>query len=141
MAADLGMAARTHFLGNVPYGSIPGVYADADVYVSTSTSEVHPMVAIEALAAGVPIVAAPDEALDGVMVDGVNGYFATTEEDFAAKIELLLRDQVLRDRMSTASRQYGQRFAIETQAARVVDVYEAARRARAGRSEEESVAA
>jgi 1,2-diacylglycerol 3-alpha-glucosyltransferase len=140
MASDLGIGPRTHFLGNVPYEQMPKVYADASVYVSTSVSEVHPMVVIEALASGVPIVAAPDEALEGTVVHGVNGYFATDEEDFALKMEWVLRSEELRSQMAEASRQMGRHFAVETQAARVVEVYQEALRARAQRRAQESAA-
>lgn len=140
MAADLGIASCTYFLGNVPYREMPNVYADADVFVSTSTSEVHPMVVIEALAAGLPIVAAPDEALEGAVIHGVNGYFAADEADFAAKVEGLLRAEELRRRMAEASRRIGRAFSIDAQAARVVEVYRLAQRARARRPAEESAA-
>lgn len=126
MASDLRIGPRTHFLGNVPYEQMPGVYADANVYVSTSVSEVHPMVVIEALASGMPIIAAPDEALEGAVVHGVNGYFATDEEDFALKVERVLRSEELRCKMSEASRQFGRHFSVENQALQVVAVYQEA---------------
>jgi 1,2-diacylglycerol 3-alpha-glucosyltransferase len=139
-ASESGIGLHTHFLGFVPYEQMPSVYADASVYVSTSVSEVHPMVVIEALASGIPIVAVPDEALDGAVIDGVNGYFATDEEDFANKVERLLRSEELHHKMSEASRNLGRHFSVEAQARQVVAVYQDALRARARRSEEESAA-
>jgi glycosyltransferase involved in cell wall biosynthesis len=56
-AERLGIAARTIFAGEFPRASLPAVYRSADVFVSTSTSETQGLVLVEALAAGLPVVA------------------------------------------------------------------------------------
>ena len=56
-AERLGIAARTTFAGEFPRESLPAVYRSADVFVSTSTSETQGLVLVEALAAGLPVVA------------------------------------------------------------------------------------
>ncbi|NTU72084.1 MAG: glycosyltransferase family 4 protein, partial [Coriobacteriia bacterium] len=52
-----GVAERAHFTGMVPYDSVPDYEASADAFVTGSVSEVHPLVVLEAMAAGLPVVA------------------------------------------------------------------------------------
>lgn len=61
------------FSGPLPYAQIPAVLGAADVFLTASTSEVLPMSMIEALAAGVPLVAARSPAALDLIQDGVNG--------------------------------------------------------------------
>jgi glycosyltransferase involved in cell wall biosynthesis len=50
------MSERVHFLGEVPYADVPGVYAAADIKVISSEYESFCFAAIEAMAAGLPVV-------------------------------------------------------------------------------------
>jgi D-inositol-3-phosphate glycosyltransferase len=52
----LGVSGRVHFVGAVTREELPGVYADADVFVLPSAYENFGMVAAEAAAAGAAIV-------------------------------------------------------------------------------------
>jgi len=52
----LGVSGRVHFVGPVTREELPGVYADADVFVLPSAYENFGMVAAEAAAAGAAIV-------------------------------------------------------------------------------------
>jgi glycosyltransferase involved in cell wall biosynthesis len=61
------------FSGPLPYPRIPAALAAADVFLTASTSEVLPMSMIEALAAGVPLVAARSPAALDLVEEGVNG--------------------------------------------------------------------
>jgi rhamnosyl/mannosyltransferase len=58
LAAPLVAAGRCHFLGEVPDGDLPALYAAADVFVlpSVERSEAFGVVLLEAMAAAVPVV-------------------------------------------------------------------------------------
>ncbi len=56
-AREAGVAARTTFTGELPRESLPDVYSAADVFAFASRSETQGLVLVEALAAGVPVVA------------------------------------------------------------------------------------
>jgi glycosyltransferase involved in cell wall biosynthesis len=57
-AADRGVAARVHFTGALEPAALPGLYAASDAFVFPSTTETQGLVLVEAMAAGLPVVAA-----------------------------------------------------------------------------------
>ena len=59
LSAELGLGARVIFLGQVPYEKIPRYLAAADIFVRPSLSEGMGNSFIEAMAAGIPVIAAP----------------------------------------------------------------------------------
>lgn len=59
-AAARGLSSSVTFLGYVPDGALPAVYADADLFVlPTVALEGFGLATLEALAAGTPVVATP----------------------------------------------------------------------------------
>ena len=56
-AARCGVAQRTTFAREFAREALPDAYASADAFVFTSLSETQGLVLVEALAAGIPIVA------------------------------------------------------------------------------------
>ncbi len=125
LVQELGLGRNVTFAGSIPYQDMPLVYADASLFVSASTSEVHPMAILEALASGLPIVAVWDKALDSAVVDGVNGYFVGPDErQFAEKVAMALQDAARWQEMSQNSLRISQRFSIRVQARRLTEVYE-----------------
>ena len=56
LVAKLGLRNRVRFLGEVPFGDLPDVYAAADIKVISSDYESFCFAAIEAMASGLPIV-------------------------------------------------------------------------------------
>jgi glycosyltransferase involved in cell wall biosynthesis len=75
--------------------------------------EGHPRVVLEALAAGLPVVTTNRGAIAETVVDGESGFVLgqPSPNELAARLLQLLRDPVLRDRMSQAARRrYVERF-------------------------------
>lgn len=92
LAADLGIADRCRFPGW--WDDVPAVLAAASVAVLTSHHEGLPRAVVEALAAGVPVVATAVDGTPEVVVDGANGYLVTPGDvvTTAARVARLLRD-------------------------------------------------
>ncbi len=61
--------------------------------------------AIQFMACGVPVVAAPVGVNRDIIQDGVNGLLASTEDEWVEKLERVLTDAVLRRRLGAAGRE------------------------------------
>ena len=89
LAAELHITDRVHFRGFVD--DIPAAYAAMDVFTLTSLSETYGMVTIEALAAGLPVIATatggtPDLVGDGETALLVPACEATALADAIARV-------------------------------------------------------
>ncbi|MBI4770705.1 MAG: glycosyltransferase [Chloroflexi bacterium] len=126
-AARQRQAAASGFVfpGMVNRAELPALFHDADLFLSGSTTEVHPLAMIEAIAAGLPVVAVWDEALKGMVADGVNGRVAPARQvgPFAAAISDLLQDHATRRAYGRASVELSQKYAIEAQAEMLLALY------------------
>jgi glycosyltransferase involved in cell wall biosynthesis len=72
LAARLGVADRVHFLGHV--ADTAPIFQSADVLVLPTTYEADPLVALEAAAAGLPVLATPVNGVVDLVKDGASGY-------------------------------------------------------------------
>ena len=99
LAARLGVIDRCRFVGFRK--SIREWYASFDALLLTSANEGTPVVAIEALAAGRPVVATRAGGTGTVVANGESGYLeAIGDTDaLAARLALLARNEELRARM------------------------------------------
>jgi len=81
-AKDLGIASMVTFCGKVPHDRIAIYYAICDVYATASVSEMHSVSMLEGLGAGLPVLQRLDELNRDQLIEGVNGYFFETAEEF-----------------------------------------------------------
>lgn len=80
-------------------------YAAADMFILASYYESFSLVAMEAAAAGLPVLATRVHGVSGWLKDGCSGLFVGhNPEDIARKIELLIQDEALRRRLSEGAR-------------------------------------
>jgi glycosyltransferase involved in cell wall biosynthesis len=87
-----GAAAGVRALGHVDDALLPGLYAGAAAFVLPSLYEGFGLTALEALAAGVPVVAADRGALPEVCGDAAQLVDPTDAEAIAAALERALDD-------------------------------------------------
>ena len=106
LARSLGLAGRTHFVGFVPDNDFPNLYAIGDLFAIPSTAELQSIVTLEALASGLPVVAADSNALPELVKKGRNGFLHRPFDhaEMAVYIERILRDKALKRRMGEESR-------------------------------------
>jgi glycosyltransferase involved in cell wall biosynthesis len=121
LALSLGVAGVTRFAGAIPRPELPDIYAGADAFVMPSTTETQGLVQVEALAAGLPVIAA--DAPQNRDVLGETGELVESKpEAFAAAFH---RIRVPRDdEAAGAARLHAQRFSLERYVDRVVALYE-----------------
>lgn len=70
LCASKGLASSVRFIGEQPRSRLPELYAEADLVVIPSLSEVFPYVAMEAAAAGAPVVATTVGGIPEILGDG-----------------------------------------------------------------------
>ena len=122
LAGSLHIADRVRFLGAVPEAG--EVLAAADVFVMTPRFEGLGLSAIEAAAAGLPVVATDVRGLRHVVEDGATGLLVPAgEEAVAAAVQRLLDDPALAARLGEAGQRDAlARFDIHACAQAYVDV-------------------
>jgi D-inositol-3-phosphate glycosyltransferase len=126
LARDRGIERRVCFVGSVDHETLPLYYNAADVCVVPSHYESFGLVAVEAMASGVPVVASRVGGLAGTVKDGETGYLIPwlCPEPFAERIELLLENEPLRQSLGEAAREAMVRFRWENVAAAVLELYD-----------------
>jgi D-inositol-3-phosphate glycosyltransferase len=130
-AAAAGIAANVRFEGPVSHDRLPLYYNAANVCVVPSYYESFGLVAVEAMACGVPVVASRVGGLVSTVNDGVTGYLIPWRcpEPFAEKLEVLLGNSELRANFGRAARKSVERFRWPAVGMRIADVYDQARAA------------
>ena len=115
---------RIHFLGMVNRADLPDILHDANVFLSASTTEVHPISVIEAIASGLPFVAVQDEAFEGMLEEGQNGYTVPLDvKKYADVLADLLPDRERLQRFSAHSRELSEKYSIEAQVKALEKLY------------------
>ncbi len=73
LAHELGLDSRVVFTGFVPDADLPSLYAISDVFIIAGVAELQCLVAMEAMASGLPVLAVRAMALPELVKDGVGG--------------------------------------------------------------------
>lgn len=107
--ARAGLADRVRYVGAIETDEKDAVLRDHDVFVLPSAREGFPLVVLEAMATGLPVVATRVGAMADLVADGETGVLVEPRasglrEPLADAIERLLRDKELRTRMGRAGR-------------------------------------
>jgi phosphatidylinositol alpha-mannosyltransferase len=122
---DVG--ARVMLLGDIPHERVPSILAGAAALVSPAIGqESFGVVLVEAMAAGVPVVASDIPGYRDVVRDGVDGLLVPPRdaEALAAAVGSLLRDPGRAERLRNAGRARAGRFAWERVGAEIEAVYQ-----------------
>jgi phosphatidylinositol alpha-mannosyltransferase len=124
--------------GYVPAEVLPRFHASADVFCAPATGrESFGIVLLEAMAVGLPVVATEIPGYLSVVEAGVDSLTVRPKSpvELGAALTVIARDQLLRGRLGQAGLAKAQRYAWRTVTARIIEVYQEARRARAGTKE------
>lgn len=104
---------RIHFTGMVPYPELPGYLAMADVFLTASVTEVHPLSVIEALGAGLPVLGVNAPGVKDTVTHDISGLLATEDQAaYTAKMMRLVTDPELRKRLASGARQAAAQYDI-----------------------------
>ena len=114
LADDAGVADRVRLRGRVERADLPALLRSADAVLCVPWYEPFGIVALEAMACGVPVVASAVGGLVDTVVDGVTGIHVPprSPDRLAAALNCLLEAAAVRRRLGTAGarrarRRYG----------------------------------
>lgn len=121
LADRLGVAHQLRFVAPQPHHLLSTYYRSADVVLVPSRSESFGLVALEAGACGIPVVAAAVGGLRTLVDHGRTGYLVERRDPdaFAAPVQRLLADPALALRMGTAAVERALRYTWSTAAGRL----------------------
>lgn len=108
LAQELGIADRVRFIGRVADRDLPDVYRCGDVFAfpSVSGAEAFGLVALEAQACGIPVVASDLPGVRTVVADKITGLLspAGNVDELAVHLRLMLENPEMRRTMGEAGR-------------------------------------
>ena len=101
LTKTLNFVKHVIFLGNIKHPEVLKYYAAADIFSRPSLSEGLGVSFIEAMGAGVPVIATPVGGIPDFLRDGETGLFCAVKNphDLAYKIKQLLEDRELYERI------------------------------------------
>ena len=123
LARELGVLDRVRLIGVVD--DVAPYLRGADLLLLPSRNESFGLVALEALAAGIPVIASRVGGLPEVVQHGVSGYLFPPGdvEGMARKAAAVLRDRPLAERLGAAGAERARRFRPERIIPRFEDLY------------------
>ncbi|CAN7593112.1 glycosyltransferase [Rhizobium sp. LjRoot254] len=124
-ASALGIGERVIFAGE--RRDVPSILAAADVFALSSVSEGLPISILEAMAAGVAVVATDVGGISELVEEGVNGYLVPARDPpaFAERLCRLAGDAALRRSFGASGRTRARlEFSPERMVMRTADLYE-----------------
>ncbi|MGO1052038.1 glycosyltransferase [Crossiella sp. CA198] len=125
LAAELGVTDRVRFRGVVSDEDLVQAYRRNDIFCMPGTAELQSLATMEAMAAGLPVVAADAMALPHLVHPGVNGhlYPPADLDTLTGHLAALAANPDQRATMGAASSQLITRHALDTTLATFEQVY------------------
>ncbi len=125
LAKTLDVDSRVHFIAPQPHDQLARFYRAADVLVMPSRSESFGLVAAEAQACGLPVVAASVGGLPFVVDDGESGLLVDGHDPmrYAWAIDRILSDDALADRLGAGGIAKARDFSWPKTVDRLLELY------------------
>ncbi len=120
---DHDLQNTVEFAGEISHDDIPEILRKHDLFCLPSRSEGLPAAPLEAMACGLPVVAANVGGMNEIIVDGFNGYLCKPEspEDIAEKI---IAASKIKWNNETISNWAADNFSWNKWASNIIDTYE-----------------
>ena len=121
----LGLSDRVTFLGRVDRNRLPELFWHSDVFVLPSRMEAFGVAILEALAAGVPVVATDVGGIPEIVRDGVDGLLIPADDPvaLAGAIRKVVSDEPLKRRLAEAGPPRAEAFSVDRMIASLRKLY------------------
>jgi 1,2-diacylglycerol 3-alpha-glucosyltransferase len=125
LVAELGIHSRTTLTGGVDHTEVPRLLAAADIFTTSSISEVHPLTIIEAMAVGLPIVATISPGIKDTVEDGVTGLLGPNKTgELSRRLAALSMDPDRNRQMGGSAYKASSQYKIQNTVSRTMALYE-----------------
>jgi glycosyltransferase involved in cell wall biosynthesis len=116
-AFDLKLDGQISFPGYIPRREVPSLLETFDTfcYVTSSAVECCPLAILEAMAAGVPVVAEARGGIPEIVVSGENGLLARSLDEIGDHLRRLRDDPALREHLGRGARATAEKFSVRKQ--------------------------
>ena len=127
LAAELEIVERVTFVGKVPFEEIPNYLKAADLFAFASITETQGLVTLEAMAAGLPIVAVDASGTRDILEHGKQGFLTQNDpNDLANGIVKLVENSSLMGKFKSAALRTSRTYDNHRLARKMLKVYEQA---------------
>jgi 1,2-diacylglycerol 3-alpha-glucosyltransferase len=127
LAKELGIQKRVTFTGSLQFSETPAYMKAANLFGFASITETQGLATLEAMAAGLPVVAVDASGTRDILKHGQQGYLVENNaEALAAGIKKLLSNPERMKKFAHAAYKRAQSFNIESLTKSLLDVYEQA---------------
>jgi 1,2-diacylglycerol 3-alpha-glucosyltransferase len=127
LAGDLGITERVLFTGSVPFDQIPAYLKAADLFTFASVTETHGLATLEAMAAGLPVVAVTDSGTVDIVEEGAQGFLVQNDpQELASGILKLIYNSELMDTFKSNAVKKSRTYDNKRLARKMLKVYEQA---------------
>jgi len=127
LAQELGIQKRVTFTGSLSFTETPSYMKAANLFGFASITETQGLATLEAMAAGLPVVAVDASGTRDILKNGQQGYLVENDANaLAAGIKKLLSNPDRMQKFAAAAYKKAQSFNIEKLTERLLDVYEQA---------------
>jgi len=121
---DNNLKSRVHFLKNVSFNDLPGIYQQAKIFVYPSEFEGFGIPVVEALSSGIPVIAAKGSCLEEA--GGQNSIYVgpNNSNELADQINLIMNNTEKRELMIRSGFEHIRNFADKKIADKLFNLYQ-----------------
>jgi|UniRef100_UPI00404B079E glycosyltransferase involved in cell wall biosynthesis len=118
------LKSRVHFLKNVSFHDLPGIYQQASIFIYPSEFEGFGIPVVEALSSGIPVIAAKGSCLEEA--GGKNSIYvdANNSEELADQINLVMNNTEKRELMIRSGIEHISNFSNQKIADKLFNLYQ-----------------
>ena len=123
LAKNLGISDNIIYAGERPWSVMPLFYKMGSVYISASLSETQGLTFIEAMAAGIPVLAKRDRSVEKIIIDGHSGCLFDDDAEIPDKLTQIQNSKLFRENLIANAYVIAAQNSSELFAARIERLY------------------
>lgn len=118
-----GIDDKVIFTGYLKRQEVIKACFESDCFVFSSQTDTQGMVLLEAMAAGLPIVALQDRAFSNIIINSKTGFLVKDNKEFVEKVSKILKNNKLAENLSLSALERIRDFSAREQTLKLVDFY------------------